>query len=394
LLQDERTENGGYVVNVSDTSRGVVVELKGGETYEMRAAKVGVGENVDDTEAEYIVKRAGERTVPQGTVIYLVAKVRDGYNNPVGGATVNAEVLTGGNFESGGSTADATTDGNGRARFTYDVEPGENEVRASINGDTAAYENVTFELTGFGSTASGGGGGGAYDTFWVDPTGNETLDVAQDGQTLDLTMGTNPVADGANVEYSVNDTTVGNLSVKTGTTDTNGNNITRLNAKRNGTVKVYTSSGGSGDVVNVTIENVPSMPIVYNDDASSYIDSSGVQFTITNQGGDDLVIEDMVIESPSGGGASQIRERFRNLREVTIGNWNADEYSAYQLGNSVDDYEVDEELQYTIQAGETQTVTMYQFQNSGGQSRDMTGRTIPVTFYFQNEDPVTFNITP
>lgn len=152
LLDDEMVENGGYVVNVEDTARGVVVEMKGGESYEMRAAKVGVGENVEDTEAEYIVKQAGEQAVPQGTVIDLVAEVRDGYNNPVRGATVNAEVLTGGSFESGGSTADATTDENGQVRFAYEVANGDNEVRASINGDTEAYENVTFELTGFSST--------------------------------------------------------------------------------------------------------------------------------------------------------------------------------------------------------------------------------------------------
>ena len=410
LLDDEMVENGGYVVSVEDTASGVVLEMKGGESYEMRAAKVGVGENVENTEPEYIVKRAGERTVPQGTVIEIVAEVHDGYNNPVGGATVNAEVLTGGSFESGGSTADATTGESGRASFAYEVAPGENEVRASINGDTAAYENVTFELTGFSSTGPGGGGGGAYDTRWR--VGDETLDFNVNGETLNLTMYTSPNASNANVEYAVNNTTIAEVSPKFGTTNIDGENTTTLNASRNGIVKVYTSSGGSGDTKNVTVENFPAIPLVYNNDATAVdVDGggkkAGVRFSITNQGGSDLEITDAVIDVSGGGGgggggsARQIFESGQTSpwnHEVTVGSGYADEGTEYSLGDRIvgDGYEDDmtDTFQHTIASGNTEDVYLYQFQNNGGNPVDMVGKTVTVTFYFQNEDPVTFNATP
>ena len=403
LLDDEMVENGGYVVSVEDTASGVVLEMKGGESYEMRAAKVGVGENVENTEPEYIVKRAGERTVPQGTVIELIAEVHDGYNNPVGGATVNAEVLTGGSFESGGSTADATTGESGRASFAYEVAPGENEVRASINGDTAAYENVTFELTGFSSTGPGGGGGGAYDTRWR--VGDETLDFNVNGETLNLTMYTSPNASNANVEYAVNNTTIAEVSPN-GTTNIDGENTTTLNASRNGIVKVYTSSGGSGDTKNVTVENFPAIPLVYNNDATAVdVDGggkqAGVRFSITNQAGSDLEITDAEIDVSGGGSARQIFESGQDPpwdHEVTVGSGYADEGTEYSLGDRIvgDGYEDDmtDTFQHTIASGNTEDVYLYQFQNNGGNPVDMVGKTVTVTFYFQNEDPVTFNATP
>jgi hypothetical protein len=279
-------------------------------------------------------------------------------------------------------------------------------VRASINGDTAAYENVTFELTGFSSTGPGGGGGGAYDTFWItdDKTGDDAHDVQQDGQTVNLKMGTFPTADGARVEYSVNNTVIGEVSPDRDFTNSDGRNTTTLTVKKNGSIKIYTSSGGSGDDLNVTVENFPSQAVVYNNDAAAYdIDGGGggpteaVNFSITNTGGNTVRITDMVIESPA---ATKLLEGSTSSpwdSEVRIDSNDggfANEGNAYSLGNSIAAYEDEGDVPNDLTAGETATVYMHKFLDDESNQVDMDGKQVTTTFSFQNRDPVSFTFTP
>ena len=125
-----------------------------------------------------------------------------------------------------------------------------------------------------------GGADGAYSTEWRDPSGELgttscsdtecTLDASA-SETLDLTAETIPKAEDATVSFSVSNSTIGTVTPTTKETDSEGNASTRMRVQANGIVRVYASSGGSGDVINVTVENfVPlSATAVFTDDSKS-----------------------------------------------------------------------------------------------------------------------------
>ena len=124
---------------------------------------------------------------------------------------------------------------------------------------------------------SGAGGDAAYEVRWRDPSGENgttapcsdtecTLD-ANVSKTLDLTAETIPTAEDATVRFSVSDSTVGTVTPATNETDSAGQTATTLQPEANGSVKIYAASGGSGDVIDVTIENfVPvGIDVIYTD---------------------------------------------------------------------------------------------------------------------------------
>jgi hypothetical protein len=119
---------------------------------------------------------------------------------------------------------------------------------------------------GGGGGPSDSGSGVAYDVRWVDPTGEPgtsscsaddcTLNASR-SQTLDLTAETVPPAQDAAVDFSVSDSDIAIITPSSGDTGLDGKVSARMRAQSNGTVKVYTAGGDSGDVINVTIENCP-----------------------------------------------------------------------------------------------------------------------------------------
>ena len=127
------------------------------------------------------------------------------------------------------------------------------------------------------SDGSGGAGDAAYDVRWLNASGeNGTTMPCSDtectlngsvAKTLDLTADTIPTAEAAAVRFAVSDSTVGTVTPATNETDSAGQTATRLRAKANGSVKIYAASGGSGDVINITVENfVPlSISAVFTD---------------------------------------------------------------------------------------------------------------------------------
>lgn len=109
---------------------------------------------------------------------------------------------------------------------------------------------------------------GAFSIGWEDPsseTGTEspcdTTDCywnvsADDDNTLSLTAATTPAIENMGVEFGVDDTSVGTISSPDGVTDTNGQATMELRAQKNGTVGVYVASGGTSDIVNITLTDV------------------------------------------------------------------------------------------------------------------------------------------
>jgi PKD repeat protein len=275
----ELDEFGGHVVDVRATSLGtfnnVTVELAGGVTYDLRMAKVGVGDGADRPGKHYVVDVAGDGTsVQSGTTRQLVVEVRDRYNNPVSGVTVEVNGsdtdLNGGSLDA----TEATTGSDGRATFAYTGgSAGTATVVVNVSDDATplSRELATFEVAVTGSgTGTGSTSNGAYAVDWQDPDGDNpsgplssctasdcTWDVGADGDSsLDLRALTDPTVQDLSTEFAVNNSSVGTLSGSDPSTDASGAATTTLDAVENGTVKVYVITGGASDVVNVTVRNV------------------------------------------------------------------------------------------------------------------------------------------
>ena len=275
-FEDELVPNG-HVQDVSVSPGGpgglglLEVTLEAGERYQLELAKVGVGTGATGTDAEYLTDVAGNgTTLEPGDTTQLTVEARDRFNGPESGVTVTADP-SGGTFT--GGDAEKVTDTEGQATYEYEAgSAGTHRINFTIDqgyDPDASHEagsptNVTMQVTVQPPPSDGGSGGSAYNVSWQDPSAGEpavTYDPAADrydynaSQTsaLELTMGTDPVADGARVEYAASNRSVGTLSRTVGTTDSAGRNSTTFDPKSNGTVNVYTWSGGSGDAIEIEV---------------------------------------------------------------------------------------------------------------------------------------------
>jgi hypothetical protein len=156
-----------------------------------------------------------------------------------------------------GYNVSATPASGDRVRLNF--TGGEYEVSCAViglNGEPA------YTPPSDGSEAIGDA---AYEVRWRDASGeNGTMAPCSDmectldanvSKTLDLTAETIPTAEDATVRFTVSDSTVGTVTPATNETGSAGQTATTLRAEANGSVKIYAASGGSGDVIDVTIEN-------------------------------------------------------------------------------------------------------------------------------------------
>jgi PKD repeat protein len=330
---------GGHVVTVSGSQIGTVdgapiyrVEfvMDDGVTYDLQLARVGVGDlsaNESETNASYAVAVTDSVTTEEDTDASVTVEVRDQYDNPKSGVTVNATV-----DGSAGTIANSpqTTNDDGRVIFRYETtsdvsgSPSVTDtIRVSFTGDTmsgfdeSAPENVTAEVTVQNTNGNGlgggGGGGGAYNVTWQNPDGDPAVSCSEapprgkcaidvggnDYATVTLTMETDPTVDGANVSYAVSNRTVGTVDPTSGTV-TAGTDSTTLNVTTNGTVYAYVSSGDGGDRINFTVRNVGggggggsnSAPTAnFTDDASSPSTGDTISFDASGSSDSDGTIE-------------------------------------------------------------------------------------------------------
>jgi hypothetical protein len=307
LLDEELNGPDGHVSSVSVVDTGarydtLVVTLETGEEYTLELAKVGVGTGVTGTDPAYLTDVAGNgSTVPEAGTDRLVVEVRDSYDNPVSGVSVSASASVGTLAEQ-----TVTTDGDGQAVFRYEA-PGsvdalrEATVEFSYEGvpgadfDGDAPENVTMTVDVQNTVVSGGGGGGSpYDVSWTSPTGGAdsqyTLDVGTQGSTLDMTaiventtLG-NRTIDGADVDFAVNDSTVGTVTPGNDTSGPGGKVSTTFTAQENGLVRVYvTTDGGASDYVDVSVINAASGTVIDSFEDGNLDEYSGAtnQYAVT-----------------------------------------------------------------------------------------------------------------
>ena len=163
ILADEM-DGSGYVEDVSEVAgaNAVNITMQGGVTYDLRMAKVGVGDVTSEEGPEYITVVEGNGTsVPEGGTRKIEVEVRDRFNNPVSNVTVSRT-----STPSWGTVtpASGTTDSDGRMTFTYtaddDVDDTQrDDVELSFDGDSTDRENATVYVDVLDSDGSGSGGG-------------------------------------------------------------------------------------------------------------------------------------------------------------------------------------------------------------------------------------------
>ncbi len=127
ILEDESN-----VEAVGETTDGMVgIALNETETYTLRMAQIGIGSGVPTPEATYVA-RADNRQLQFGEATRLPIEVRDRYNNPVSGESINLSVSNGG-FENGTQTIESTTTEDGQPSALYSgSDEGVVELEASF----------------------------------------------------------------------------------------------------------------------------------------------------------------------------------------------------------------------------------------------------------------------
>lgn len=295
LLQPEMIENGGHIYNVTsdpiDGSRftNLSIRLETDVTYTLRVTRVGVGTGVREPDRAYLTTTAGNGSaVPEGSTQRLVVEVRDGLNNPVSGALVNATAN-----RSSVKPLKALTDGDGRIALTYeapgDIDGGPKTVSVNVSSvvnpatrssfDAETVDNASFTLTvrntdGSGTSASNGGSS-AYDVGWQSPAGdNPGATVSNCGpdscdwdvggssdNTLTLRGSTDPHVEGVTLDFGVNDSNVGTISPSDAATGSSGDATTELTADSAGNVAVFVASGGDSDQINISVQNPPAIGV-------------------------------------------------------------------------------------------------------------------------------------
>jgi len=211
LLDGEFVDQGGHVrrdglkMSTLPDAKGNLlrIELEPGVDYQLRMTKVGIGTRVTDEGGAYLTDVEGnDSTVSEGSSQRLTVEVRDRYNNPVSGVTVNASASSGSvsfvtDNESGGDGTIAMTysapNVTGSQTETAEVNVSITEPTGTLNDadfDPDGTANVTFDVTVENTDGSGlgsGSGSGAYTVAWkrrsefLDETGRSERAIQRDG---------------------------------------------------------------------------------------------------------------------------------------------------------------------------------------------------------------------
>ena len=370
-LENELVENGGHVQGVTSSSDGPgefsILELKldPDRDYELKLSKVGLGTGATDTTAEYLteVKGAGA-TVLNDSTQKLTVEARDKFNGPQSGVRVNASA------EEGTVKDNRTTDSNGQATFTYQSPnnvPGSSEtyeINFTIDSgydpdnshDPSTATNVSINVTVMSNTdgSSGtGNGSGGFSVDWKENKLNSSSAVtyhpeddypyrynASKNETLVLNMSTDPSVDEAQVNYAVTNRSRATLTRYTGQTNSSGDNSTTLQPQENGTITVYTYSGGDADELRFNITNIEKSvavragSIVYENQSTGDVTVLEENATETQSigpsniktlglTGEDLTKPVPYVEDEGNGGSVKITDTDGNTKTLVDGSFSA-----------------------------------------------------------------------
>ncbi|WP_256297078.1 PKD domain-containing protein [Haloarchaeobius salinus] len=295
-------EDGGYVTDVvnrtqtpvptagGETLHRVGITFVANETYAVQTTRVHLGTASEPDPASpdpaYVTVVDGDDSVANaGSSREFTVEIRDAYNNPVPGATVNLTL--------DGSPGNLTVDGTSRRTFTglrvgddgrvtarYDAPDSvttatDVTVNVSLSGDprsgfdASAPLNATVVTTvtpgdGGGGGGGGGAGGSTGGAFTVEWDRNSTVTV--DRTSSPSRTFTARIVEGlANqpVEFSVNNTNVANIASADAQTNGSGAADATFDLQNDGTFLAYVTSGGSGDRLVVEVVSGALSPLVW-----------------------------------------------------------------------------------------------------------------------------------
>ena len=218
LLADQYESNGGRIEGnasgVTVNGDTLTVDLVSNRTYRLRMAKVGVGTGVTDTHEQYLTVVDGADSVTAGGTRRIELEVRDGYNNPVSGVTVEASVNR---SDAAVRPNNGTSDGQGRIVYEY-VAP---DSLSSARDDSINFtferpvdrpdfsgeepESVRINVT----VVSLGGGGSANRIEYVDGAGQAT---GPDNSVVEFVLRNTGSRDATVTDISINSTSVASAS--------------------------------------------------------------------------------------------------------------------------------------------------------------------------------------
>jgi hypothetical protein len=241
-------------------------ENSGDETYSLRLGEVGIGDNVDDEPESYITRvdpTTESLSVTEGSRQEITVEVRDRYNNPVSGVTVQVDDPSGAGSVTSG---DDRTDERGQANFVYDAtnagsetltfaisspnsasDPEKVEYDVTVNSDSGdgTPPNVSgasaspstistgqsFDLSATFDDTSGRGGSDVFSATWMDTVSSDSGDMVASDDQFDQAVESVETTVG-----STGDWTTGDHDIEITGTDANGNS-------RTATVTVTVTSG-------------------------------------------------------------------------------------------------------------------------------------------------------
>ncbi|WP_248515620.1 hypothetical protein [Salinarchaeum laminariae] len=272
-----------------------------------------------------------------------------------------------------------------------------------------------------GSGGGSGGGGGAYSVDWTDPSSESensdtslsqcdsnhcTWDVgASSDDSLQLNAALNPQFNGINITFAVNDTSVGYVNPSSASSGTDGAVTTNLTAVDTGTIDVLASGNDGSDTIAIEVVNLVS-EMTYNDDAVA-VDGpdendnvpGGVEFTISNDLGQEAEITRMVINKTSGQAKSisdGVRPNDQPRRtELYVSADVSDGWNDFNGGVSLpadidlDADGFDNNGNPTMSQGSSARIYLYEFQKQNGQRIDMSGESFSVTTFYTLADGTT-----
>ncbi|MGB9931361.1 Ig-like domain-containing protein [Haloarcula amylolytica] len=142
----------------------VTIVFERGATYRLKMAKAGVGTRVTEEREAYLTTVDGDAiTVARGTSEEIVLEVRDAYNNPESGVTVNGSASAGSL-----TTGTESSDSDGRVTFEYQADSNTpvatNQVNFSLQQLDSSFrgetpENVSVSVKVTAGSGSGGNSG-------------------------------------------------------------------------------------------------------------------------------------------------------------------------------------------------------------------------------------------
>lgn len=153
LLADELTAQGGHISSISYMTgtpyNRLVLELEPGVTYELSMSMIGVGSAIDRPGPHYVTTTGtDERHLPPGQSTRLTVEVRDRYDNPVSGVSVDAATVSGTGTV---VPVDPVTGTDGKASFRYTAPPDSTTatIQAQIAATPSSREAATFTIDVF-----------------------------------------------------------------------------------------------------------------------------------------------------------------------------------------------------------------------------------------------------